>query len=59
MVQKYRSKAAEERREAIDSAHLLAIMSLEFMGKEGIHYRQFDCLFTQCAEWYQEQKNLL
>lgn len=51
LVVKYRSEDDKERRDALYSCKLLAIISTQFLEEKKPHYRQFEAIFNEVVQW--------
>ena len=56
MVLKYKSVNEGHRRDAFNSAQLLAIISSQYFDKGKTHYKQIDSSITEVCQWVHKQK---
>ena len=58
MVLKYRSTNEGHRRDAFNSAKLIALLSSQFFDKNKTHYKQVDASLCEVLLWVNKQKDM-
>jgi len=58
MVLKYRSTNEAYRRDAFNSAKLIALLSTQFFDKNKTHYKQVDSSLCEVFLWANKQKDM-